>query len=172
MKDRMEMKMWQKWVLLALEIAAIAAIAYGVWFFLDCAGLAEEAEEPHPVYVTATLLNGRQWPTKKAQAMTFYDYGEQLQPTGKWSKDREWIEIYGGEAGTVWVCARYVTERMTEFTVTNENNGKIRIRSKPGGGKVKGYVKHGKSIEIDRVIMGWGHCSRGWVELDYFIEEV
>ena len=94
-------------------------------------------------------------------------------PTGRISQDCEWVEVYGGETGTVWVAARYVTERMDGFTVKNLNNGRIRIRAKLGGkGKLKGYVGHGKSIVIDRVVLGWGHCSRGWVDLEYFIEEV
>lgn len=142
--------------------------------FLIGEATAEEAEaEYHPLIVIASLLNGRQWPTKKAKAETFYDFGEQIQPTGQWSRDCEWIEVEGGENGTVWVSYKYVTERMAPFTVTNENNGRIKIRSKPGGGgKLKGYVRHGKSIEIDQVVMGYGHCSKGWVDLEYFVEEV
>ena len=136
---------------------------------------AEEAEEItyQPLYVKADLLYGREWPTKKSQVMAYLDFGDAVQPTGNISKDCEWVEVIGGENGTMWVCAAYVSERFTEFTVTNENNGPVKIRSKMGGkGKVKGYVRNGKSIEIDRVVLGWGHCSRGWVDLEYLIEEI
>lgn len=126
-----------------------------------------------PLYVTASTLYGRQWPTKKSHKEAVFDYGDMLRPTGKLSKDCEWVEIYGGENGTMWVSAKYVTERMDAFTVKNLNNGRVRIRSRIGGsGKLKGYVRNGKSIEIDRVVLGWGHCKKGWVDLEYFVEEV
>ena len=132
-----------------------------------------EEQELRPLIVTASGLYGRQHPTKKSQKEALFDYGDRLTPTGRISQDCEWVEVYGGETGTVWVAARYVTERMDGFTVKNLNNGRIRIRAKLGGkGKLKGYVGHGKSIVIDRVVLGWGHCSRGWVDLEYFIEEV
>ena len=123
------------------------------------------------MYVIADVLNGRAHPTKKAPVEAVYDYGDQLQPTGRISRDCEWIEVLGGEAGTVWVHVNYVSERFTDFEVTNLNNGKIKIRSKPTGGKLKGYVKHGKTIVIDRVVLGWGHTAKGWVDLEYFVEE-
>lgn len=149
---------------IVIAIAALAAVA----FILHSAGIAEEY---NPLYVTADVLNGRAQPTKKAPAEAIFDYGDRLVPTGKLSKDRNWVQVEGGEAGTVWVSTKYVSERFTEFTVTNENNGKIKIRKTPVDGKITGYVRRGKSVEIDRVVLGWGHCSKGWVDLDYFIEE-
>ena len=137
---------------------------------------AEETEDDRtwdPLYVTASVLNGREEPTKKADIAAFYDFGDVVQPTGRWSKNGEWVEIVGGESGTAWVYYKYVTARKTEYTVTNENNGRVKVRSRPGGkGKLRGYIRHGKSIQIDQVINGWGHCSRGWVDLEYFIEEI
>ena len=170
----MKKRDWMLWLKLAGELAIIGAVIWLVIFFLQGVGIAEEAEERayNPLYVTADMLNGREQPTKKAQIGGMYYFGDELRPTGRISRDREWVEIYGGEAGTVWVKACYVSERFSAFTVTNENNGKVKIRSKMGAGKVKGYVKNGKSIEIDRVVLGWGHCSKGWVDLEYFIEEV
>ena len=140
------------------------------------AAQAEEYEEDREwpgLYVTASVLNGRSEPTKKAGITAFFDYGDKIQPTGEWSRNGEWVEIQGGENGTAWVYYKFVTARKKPFTVTNENNGKIKVRSRPGGkGRLKGYIRHGKTIEIDQVINGYGHCSRGWVDLDYFIEEI
>ena len=152
--------------LAAMLIAAVMA--------LGAFAAAEEPEEKEyaPLYVLADVLNGRSLPTKKAGIEARFDFSDQVQPTGRMSKDREWIEVIGGESGTVWVSSRYVSERFFEFTVTNENNGKVKIRSKIDGGKVRGYVKNGKSIEIDQVVLGWGHCRQGWVDLEYCIEEV
>ena len=151
--------------LAAMLIAAVMA--------LGAFAAAEEPEEKEyaPLYVLADVLNGRSLPTKKAGIEARFDFSDQVQPTGRMSKDREWIEVIGGESGTVWVSSRYVSERFFEFTVTNENNGKVKIRSKIDGGKVRGYVKNGKSIEIDQVVLGWGHCRQGWVDLEYLIVE-
>ena len=158
---------------MAVLSTLLAAILIGGWAFLYSAGLAEEAEEEYaPLYVTANTLNGRYHPNKRSPIEAEFYYADELKTTGRISKDREWIEVYGGESGTVWVCIKYVTERYAPFTVTNENNGKVKIRSLHGGGKLKGYVQHGKSIEIDRVVLGWGHTKKGWVDLEYFIEEV
>ena len=153
-----------------IEAVLVGLIAFAVITALHDVGMAEDAEY-QPLYVVADVLNGRAHPTKKAPVEAVFDYGDQLIPTGKISKDRKWVEVAGGESGTVWVSIQYVSERFTEFTVINENNGKIKIRSKPVDGKIKGYVKRGKEIEIDRVVLGWGHCSKGWVDLEYFIEE-
>ena len=130
-----------------------------------------EAEEYRPLYVTASVLNARAEQTKKAMVEARFDKGDALAPTGRISRDRKWIEIYAGEAGTAWVYYEYVTERVAPYTVINENNGKIKIRKLPGEGRVTGYVKRGKSIEIDQVIFNYGHCRQGCVDLDYLIEE-
>lgn len=155
-------------IIKAVLVAAIAVIAVAT---LHDIGLAED-EETTPVYVTARILNGRMHPSKRATVEAVFWYGDELQATGAISRDHEWIEVRGGECETVWVCIKYVTERFMPFTVTNENNGRVKIRSKHSGGKLKGYVKHGKSIEIDQVVLGWGHTKKGWVDLEYFIEVV
>lgn len=167
---RMDAKDKKLAVLVVAELAVLIAIVCVVLSALHSVGLAEE--DYAPLYVTADMLNAREQPTKKAPVAGMYYFGDELQPTGKISKDREWVEVYGGEAGTMWVKACYVSERYAEFIVKNENNGKVKIRSRMGEGKVRGYVRNGQSIEIDRVVLGWGHCKKGWVDLEYFIEEV
>ena len=153
-----------------IEAVMVAAVLIMISVLMHNAGLAEE-QEYNPLYVVADVLNGRAHPTKKSPVEAIFDYGDKLIPTGKISRDKEWVEVAGGESGTVWVHVNYVSERFTEFTAVNLNNGRIKIRSKIDGGKLKGYVKHGKMIEVDRVVLGWGHTSKGWIDLDYFIEE-
>lgn len=164
------MKAYEKLIGLVLAVLIACGVVMSVWLILADAGLAEDVDH-EPMYVTADVLNGRAHPTKKAPVEAVFDYGDQLTPTGRISRDCEWIEVEGGEAGTVWVHVNYISERFVEFTVRNENNGKVKIRSKIGGGKVRGYVKRGKSVVIDRVVLGWGHCSKGWIDLEYLIEE-
>lgn len=94
-----------------------------------------------------------------------------LEATGEWSDDHKWVQVRGGEIGLVWCCADYVTERTDAFRVTNESKRKIKIRSKPVNGKVTGYLKPGRSLTISRVVLGWGKCKSGWIDLEYLIEE-
>ena len=47
----------------------------------------------------------------------------------------------------------------------------IRIRSKPGKGRVTGRARKDQILEITQIVLGYGKCSRGWVDLSYFIEE-
>ena len=166
-------------ILIVCAIAAMIMFGFSIKMLSELMISAARAEDPEeerildPLYVTASVLNGREEPTKKAEVSAFYDYGDVVFPTGQWSRNGEWVEVQGGENGTAWVYYKFVTARKKPFTVTNENNGKIKVRSRPGGkGRLKGYIRHGKTIEIDQVINGYGRCSRGWVDLDYFIEEI
>lgn len=129
------------------------------------------AEENQCAYVMVKLLNGRARPSKKSFQEARFDYGDSLEETGEWSADHNWIEVYGGETGTVWVHINYISERKKVFTVMNENYKQVKIRKSPVSGKITGYLKKGKELEIDSVVMGWGHCSKGWIDL-YYVEEV
>lgn len=170
-----EKKIWKYIAVFMIALAAVTLIVEGVRTGIQLAWIISaaeaEGEEYKDLYVTADVLNGRAWPTKKASIEAIFDYGDKLKPTGRWSKNFEWVEVEAGESGTVWVHYKYVSERVLPFEVKNESNGKIKIRNKPGGkGKVRGYIKNGKTVEIDRAVLGWGHCSKGWVDLDYFSE--
>ena len=168
----MDRKPWGLLITVLAEALAVALVVLIILSLLTDIGLMEGQDDPEPLYVTAGQLNGRAHPSKMASVEARFDYGDRLTPTGNISRDRKWVEVEGGETGTVWVSIQYVTERFTEFTVTNENNGRIRIHSLPGGGKLKGYIGRGKSVEIIQVVLGWGRCAKGWIDLDYLIEEV
>ena len=148
-----------------------------IWIFIIlwmlCFLHVEEAHandiESTEMYVTASLLNGRSKPSKKSSVEARFDCNDLVTAVG-WSDNHHWIEVYGGETGTVWVWWEYVTERTDEFVATNDQKYKVKIRKEPYG-RLSGYLKPGKSVNIDRVIFGWGHCSKGWIELDYLTEE-
>lgn len=122
-------------------------------------------------YVMVKSLNGRARPSRNSFQEARFEYGDQIRETGKWSQQHNWIEVYGGETGTVWVNINYISERKKMFVVRNEEYRQVKIRKTPVSGKVTGYLKRGKELEIDRVVMGWGHCSKGWIDL-YYVEEV
>lgn len=123
------------------------------------------------VIVIASQLNGRLSPSKSAHREAMFDRGDVLTATGRWSKDHKWIEVNGGESGTVWCDIRYVSERTDTFMITNYGNTAVKIRSKPVNGKVTGYLKKGKYMEVTQELLGWGKTEKGWIDLSYVIEE-
>lgn len=152
-------------------IAAIVIILVLCWFvalFIPSRGFAEECTD---MYVTAKLLNGRATPSKKGTKEALFDKGDKVQATGEWSKDHHWVEIIGGETGTVWCDIRYLTERKGAFMVRNNGSTPVKIRKNPFNGKLTGYLKKGKAVVIEQVVLGWGRCEKGWINLYYVDEE-
>lgn len=145
-----------------------AALSIALSFAILCS--VSIAEEPAKLTVRAKLLNGRSAPRKTASIEARFDFDDILEPTGAWSNDWKWVEVIGGETGTVWVYISYVSER-THYTVTNEKHNCVKIRKSPVNGRVVGYVKKGRSVDIEQKIGNWGKTKKGWVDLDYFIEE-
>ena len=121
--------------------------------------------------VIASQLNGRAYPTTKSVQEAFFDYGDRIEATGKWSDDYQWVEVVGSESGTTWCKAQYLTERTESFTVINEGRKAVKIRKSPVDGKVVGYLKAGKTLKISQVILGWGKCQSGWIDLEYLCED-
>ena len=128
-------------------------------------GICENAS----VKVTATLLNGRANPTKKSTIEARFDKNDILQTTGEWSDNYHWIEVVGGETGTVWVFIDYITED-EPFSAINKDYKRVKIRSSPVDGRVVGYLNKDCEVEIEQTVFGWGKCKKGWIDL-YFLEE-
>ena len=109
-------------------------------------------------------------PSKRAAKTAFFDKGDTLPLTGRWSNDREWVEVYAGEAGNCWVKREYVTEQTEPLIVINSDYSKVKIRKKPyDKSRVTGYLRKNKEIEITQVLLGWGKCRLGWIDL-YYVE--
>lgn len=115
----------------------------------------------------ATLLNGRATPKKTAPIEARFDKGDELVATGEWSDDHHWIEVEGGETGTVWVYADYVSECRSYFFVVNQDFKKVKIRSRPFDGKITGYLKKGKMIEVKNLVLGWARTPKGWIDMRF-----
>ena len=148
------------------------AVLCALLFFLGTAYAYDDTNiEGHFVTVTTRLLNGRMTPNKNAMKTAFFDKGMVVEMTGRWSDDHDWVEVIAGEAGNCWVARQYVTERTDPFTVYNRDFSKVKIRKKPHNkSKVTGYLRKGHEIEITKVILGWGKCRLGWIDL-YYVEE-
>ena len=129
----------------------------------------ENKRETTTLYVTANRLNGRARPSKQSSVEARFEKGDPLKAYG-WDESHNWIEVIGGETATVWIWWEYVTERTDSFDVWNGYGEKVKLRKKPFG-KVTGYLKNDGELLIDQVVLGWGHSSRGWIDLSYLTEE-
>ena len=128
--------------------------------------------EGHKVIVTVKLLNGRINPSKSAMKVAFFDRGDELELTGWWSEDHNWVEVYGGDGGECWVARQYINEREEPFMVINQDYDNVKIRKKPSDkARVTGHLKRGREVMITQVILGWGKCKEGWIDLYYVQEE-
>ena len=161
----MRNKIWKIIVLIILLV---------VVSLLCCDELATNAkgeEWTEQLIVTANHLNGRSAPGKKNRIEAMFDEGDILEATGNWNKNYTWVEVKGGEDGTVWCDIRYVNALSEPVTMTYEGKGKVKIRKSPVDGTVIGYLKSGKEVEITQVVLGWGKCKKGWIDIGYLTEE-
>ena len=152
-------------------IIFLAFVVFLIFNFLDSARTEEVFVENKDLIVIADTLNGRYRPTKKSAVLAEYEFGDILKPTGKWSKDHAWIQVYHPEEKYVWVSINYISERMDIFEVYTLCDSPVKVRKYPESGKVTKYLKKEQHVEVDQVILGYGHTSYGWIDLSYFIEE-
>lgn len=120
------------------------------------------------LYCIADKLNGRAAPTKKAKVEAYFEYGDELEVVGY---DGNWIEVKGGETGTVFVSAQYVAERMEKAKYRNVSGGRVIVRKEPcvDAKSCNVFVKAKKTVTVSAVVDNWGYIEdRGWVCLDYF----
>lgn len=120
--------------------------------------------------ITGDLVNGRLEPSKQAtRACLPLEYGDDVKAIF-WSKNHKWIEVLGGDGGSMYVYYEYITERTDIYKVKNAMAGKVRARKRPVDGGVSGYIKRGQTIKIYQTIFGWGRTDKGWVDLSCFYE--
>ena len=158
--------------IIAIVLIAILLVVVSLFcsddFFIPAA---KSEDWTTQLYVTANHLNGRSAPGKKHRIEAMFDEGDILQATGQWNKNHTWVEVEGGEDGTVWCDIRYVNALEEPITVTYKGKGKVKIRKSPVNGTVIGYLKSGKEIEVTQVVLGWAKCKSGWIDIEYLVEE-
>lgn len=120
--------------------------------------------------VTGSNLNCRMAANKHSYVVTELEKGQEIPSTGRWSKNHRWVEIDHPEFGRLWCSYEFLTERTDSFSVETLWDEPIKIRKQPVNGRVTGYLRKGKTIEITQVILGWGKCAKGWIDLEYCIE--
>ena len=147
----------------------LAIIIILILIFPAC--FAEEEEDDTVLFVMTKSLYGRIRPGKQYPVITSFELMTPLHATGRLSSDNKWVEIETAENELVWCNIDYLTERTDVFHVYTLWDEGVKIRSKPGSGKVVGTARKNQQLEITQVVMGYGKCSKGWVDLEYFIED-
>lgn len=154
---------------LAITIV-IWCITATIFLFLSCA----KAEESDPDYImltaTGSNVNCRMSADKHSYIVTELEKGQGILSTGRWSKNYRWVEVFHPEYGNLWVSYKFLTERTDSFFVETLCDDPVKIRKEAVNGRVVGKLQKGKTVEITQVVLGWGKCKQGWLDLSYCIE--
>ena len=115
--------------------------------------------------VTVDELNGRAEPTTKSNIeMRLYKDDEVTFV----SYDDGWVEIIGGETGTVFCKAEYLSEKDANLgTYKNTSGGRVHVRDSIEGKRISSIAAN-KNVEVSSIILNWGYIGNGWVDLEYF----
>lgn len=113
-------------------------------------------------------LNGRAAPDKSARIEARFSNGEALEAV---SYRDGWVEVIGGESGTVWCSQEYLSSTQEARKYRNTSGGRVFVRGEIGGRKTGLEVRSGKAVTVHRQMDGWGYIGTGWVDLHFFEEE-
>lgn len=117
------------------------------------------------VVTNGDCLNGRARPDKHAPVEARFDNGEAVEAL---SIQNGWVEVIGGETGTVWCKAEYLSDSQSDSaTYRNTSGGRVFVRNEPSGKKT-GRIDAGKKVTVSRQIGNWGYIGSGWVDLSFF----
>lgn len=128
----------------------------------------EQPAKSETLYVSIredTYLNGRERPSTKSFITMRLFNGDVLEAI---TFDGEWVEVVGGESGTSFVKAEYLSELKIPVFYTNVSGGRVRVRKTPQSSKTVAWIASNDTIKISRKIMDWGYTHGGWVNLSYF----
>ena len=117
-------------------------------------------------------VNARMTPSTKGQVMGRLECGDEVETdrvTKKDKKGRTWVQIYGFEAGTAWVCAMYLQETPIEkekcygYVVAY---GRTALRRSPNGKRIK-WLNNGDELDILAMSEEWVLTTMGYVRREY-----
>lgn len=111
-------------------------------------------------------LNARYAPSTSSNIEMLLPPGEEVEAL---SYRDGWVEIVGGESGTSWCKAEYLSSTLEPAYFVNISGGRVFLRDAIEGRK-SGFVRANKTILVTRQIFGWGYTGHGWVDLSYFEE--
>ena len=133
--------------------------------------LIANAAKAETVYCIADKLNGRYAPSTKSDKEMVLFYGDEVEALEL--NDSGWVKIIGGESGTVWCKAEFLSASVEPRKWKNTSGGSVNMRKAPSlEAKTCGRVKKGRVMKITAEVLGWGYIKdQGWVDLDYFTLE-
>lgn len=113
-------------------------------------------------------LNGRAAPSKNADIEMRIPNGEKVEAV---SYRGGWVEVLGGETGTVWCKAEYLSSAQEAAEYRNSSGGRVFVRDGIEGAKTGLVVRANDTVSVSREINGWGYIRSGWVNLKFFDPE-
>lgn len=116
-----------------------------------------------------SYLNGRAEPSRNSEITMKLSNGDYVEVVGYHG---EWLEIVGGEYGTCFVSAEFISEFKEPLVYVNVSGGRVFIRDGIDGDTTGHVVKTGKTVRVRLIIDNWGYIGNGWVNLKYFEPEV
>lgn len=148
------------------EIALMLICILGLMFLWGCAHVSFADTATRTVYVTASELNGREEPVMGSSVEAHFYRGDELEALGY---QCGWVEVVGGEPGTVWCKAEYLTEYDVDAVYQNTSGGRVFIHRELGDDdtNVSRVVENGKSATVTRVLFGYGYIGKGWIDLNF-----
>lgn len=115
-----------------------------VWIFIVILLLIlSSSAQSETLYCTASSLNGRASPSMNARVEAHFEYGDELEVIGY---NDNWIEVEGGETGTVFVSAKYVASSLEKTKYQNISGGRVIIREEPDGKKTTIGLKQERKL--------------------------
>ena len=149
-------------------VVIIAAIAIAI----IATAVGASAKE-NTLYVSVdegTYLRGRKSPSLDAAVeMKLYN-GEEVTVV---SAKGEWVEIEGGEPGTVWCYSEFLKSSSDDADCKKYevvSNGKVRVRKEINGEKLR-YVRNGDILEVKFFVDGWAYLGDGYI-MQEFLKEI
>lgn len=113
-------------------------------------------------------LNGRACPNKSSRIEARFSNGEALEAV---SYHDGWVEVVGGETGTVWCSQEYLSSSQEARKYRNTSGGRVFVRGEIEGRKTGLEVRSDKVVTVQRQMNGWGYIGTGWVNLAFFEED-
>ncbi|MEG1776939.1 MAG: SH3 domain-containing protein [Clostridia bacterium] len=148
------------------EVAFSLFSALGLWLLWGCAHVSFAECETRTVYVMASELNGRAEASLKATVEARFYRGDELEAL---RYQLGWVEVVGGETGTVWCKAEHLSEYAVEAEYANKSGGRVFIHAELGDDSKDGKraVECGKRVTVTRVLYGYGYMGKGWIDLSF-----
>lgn len=146
------------WLLFILAVSVLVVVA------------ASRAASAEVLYVCTSGddLNGRARPDPHARVEMHIPNGDSVQAV---SRVEGWVEVVGGETGTVWCAQQYLSSSKEAAKYRNTSGGRVFVRDDVQGAKNGLVVSNNKVVTVRRQLSGWGFIGTGWVDLQYFSKE-